>query len=825
MTPPDRPRGRRGAAGGTGVTVQSGGEVSQLLPMAVRHHEEGNLARARALYEQIIAIEPEHADALQFLGILCQQDGDPQRAEALIRRAIAAKPGVAPYHDNLGAVLEAAGRLDEALAAWAAAEALEPGDPDRGFNAGLVLSRMGRAEDAEAHLRRALEARPDDAECRFALANVLRQRGAREQAETVYRALLRGRPEHVGAWVNLGNLLQDEDRIEEAVAAYRRALAQAPQDAHASHNLGRALRREGRLGEARAAFEQALRQAPELVDARVGLAQVLEESGELDRALDAFRAACEGPSPPDAARAGLVRVARIHPPRRSDAVLARELVAAVREQRVPAAALARALGVQLAARAGLYAAPPGDDAAALSLALAQVGDPLFTALLEGAPNVVPEVERWLAAARRGVLESDAGGDDTRHTALLCALALQGAHADYPLPLSSREAAAHEARRAALEDWLAQRGPAPEPVARELLAFACCAPLASLDGADRLAAQLAAAPWNGGDLDPVIQRSLLEPLAERQLAEGVQTLEAIEDAVSHRVRAQYEEHPYPRWTELPRRRAGTPGAGVAHALDARPGDASAPRDVLVAGCGTGQEALAWATRFPAHRVLGLDLSRSSLAYARRMAERLGIESVEFLHGDLLHVGRLDRRFDVVTAGGVLHHLEDPVAGWRALLGVLAPDGLMRVGLYSRAARAPVNAARARIQALGLPASAQGVRALRQRVLRGEEPALTPLLDSEDFYTTASCRDLLFHPMEHQFDLGEVAGMLAALGLRFLGFDLPHPLVQGLFLASGGAALDDLGAWQRFETAHPQTFEGMYQFWCERREDAAEVSTYA
>ena len=237
-------------------------------------------------------------------------------------------------------------------------------------------------------------------------------------------------------------------------------------------------------------------------------------------------------------------------------------------------------------------------------------------------------------------------------------------------------------------------------------------------------------------------------------------------------------------------------------------------MLIAGCGTGQEALAWAARFPTHRVLGLDLSRASLAYARRMAGRLGIAGVEFVHGDLRRAGALGRRFDVVTASGVLHHLEDPVAGWRALLDVLAPDGLMRVALYSRAARGPVNAARARIAELGLSAGAEGVRALRERVLAGEEPALEALLDSEDFYTTASCRDLLFHPVEHQFDLGEVSSMLSALGLRFLGFELAHPLIERLFLASGEGALDDLAAWQRFEAAHPETFEAMYQFWCER-----------
>ncbi|MEK7327813.1 MAG: class I SAM-dependent methyltransferase [Chloroflexota bacterium] len=85
------------------------------------------------------------------------------------------------------------------------------------------------------------------------------------------------------------------------------------------------------------------------------------------------------------------------------------------------------------------------------------------------------------------------------------------------------------------------------------------------------------------------------------------------------------------------------------------------------------------------VLAVDLSRASLAYAVRMAERFGVTSVTFQQADILEMGELDRRFHLIDCGGVLHHLKDPLKGWRVLVGLLEPDGLMKIALYSSRAR--------------------------------------------------------------------------------------------------------------------------------------------
>ena len=115
------------------------------------------------------------------------------------------------------------------------------------------------------------------------------------------------------------------------------------------------------------------------------------------------------------------------------------------------------------------------------------------------------------------------------------------------------------------------------------------------------------------------------------------------------------------------------------------------------------------------MLAIDLSLSSLAYAQRKTRELGLPNIEYAQADVLALGSIGRSFDVIDASGVLHHLSDPAAGWRALLSLLRPGGLMRVGLYSELGRADIVAARQFIAERGFDATAADIRRCRQELL--------------------------------------------------------------------------------------------------------------
>jgi SAM-dependent methyltransferase len=318
----------------------------------------------------------------------------------------------------------------------------------------------------------------------------------------------------------------------------------------------------------------------------------------------------------------------------------------------------------------------------------------------------------------------------------------------------------------------------------------------------------------------MQRSVCEPLAERALAEEIGSIGAVEDATSVAVGEQYEQHPYPRWLELPRREP----LSYADYLSDRfahftaPPFLSQPVEVLAAGCGTGQEAVAIAAvRLPC-RVLGLDLSRRSLAYAQRMAAQAGIDNLVFVQGDILNAERLEKRFHVIESTGVLHHMADPLAGWRALRERLEPRGLMKIGLYSERARGDVVLAREQIQAASLAPVDSDIRVFRAEILSAPAGApLAGLADSEDLFTMSACRDLLFHAMEHRFTIPGIGAALDALELDFIGFDLPIPgvLHQYRDFNPTDTEMTDLSGWERFEAERPELFAALYVFWCQKR----------
>jgi 2-polyprenyl-3-methyl-5-hydroxy-6-metoxy-1,4-benzoquinol methylase len=76
-----------------------------------------------------------------------------------------------------------------------------------------------------------------------------------------------------------------------------------------------------------------------------------------------------------------------------------------------------------------------------------------------------------------------------------------------------------------------------------------------------------------------------------------------------------------------------------------------------------------------QVLAVDLSLTSLCFAQRQTRALGLTNIDYAQADILRLPSIGRMFDMIDATDVLHHLADTFAGWRALLSMLRPGGLM------------------------------------------------------------------------------------------------------------------------------------------------------
>ena len=140
------------------------------------------------------------------------------------------------------------------------------------------------------------------------------------------------------------------------------------------------------------------------------------------------------------------------------------------------------------------------------------------------------------------------------------------------------------------------------------------------------------------------------------------------------------------------------------------------DILVAGCGTGQQSIHAGSRFKNCKVIDVDLSMSSLAYAKRKTEDLQLSNIEYIQADILDLGKLEKKFHIIECVGVLHHMEDPSTGLKILSSILKSSGLIRLGLYSSLARREIIKTREIIANRNIPATVSGMRSLRKELIK-------------------------------------------------------------------------------------------------------------
>ena len=100
--------------------------ISEALAIAIQHHQSGRLEAAEQIYRQILATEPNHADAIHLLGVIAHQLGKHDVAVEYMQRAIAREGSAAVFHNNLGEAYRALQRISEAIACFQRALELKP---------------------------------------------------------------------------------------------------------------------------------------------------------------------------------------------------------------------------------------------------------------------------------------------------------------------------------------------------------------------------------------------------------------------------------------------------------------------------------------------------------------------------------------------------------------------------------------------------------------------------------------------------------------------------------------------------------------------------
>jgi hypothetical protein len=163
---------------------------------------------------------------------------------------------------------------------------------------------------------------------------------------------------------------------------------------------------------------------------------------------------------------------------------------------------------------------------------------------------------------------------------------------------------------------------------------------------------------------------------------------------------------------------------------------------------------------------------------------------------------------------LHHMHEPIAGWRVLKDCLRSGGLMKIGLYSDLARQHIVKIREEIEKSDIGSSDVAMRLFRAEIINSDKKHHKKICLSSNFYSLSTLRDLLFHVQEHRFTIPKIQDCLSELGLKFCGFESDQ-IVQNFKLTNAEADDPyDLNKWRIYEETNPLAFMGMYQFWCQK-----------
>lgn len=238
----------------------------------------------------------------------------------------------------------------------------------------------------------------------------------------------------------------------------------------------------------------------------------------------------------------------------------------------------------------------------------------------------------------------------------------------------------------------------------------------------------------------------------------------------------------------------------------------PWRILDAGCGTGVSTDYLCHLNPTASVLAVDISAGALELARERTRRSGalqqVRQLRIEQRSLLDLAG-EEPFDYINSVGVLHHLDQPEQGLRALADRLRPGGLLHLFLYAKGGRWEIHRTQRSLMRLGVGSGVEGLQLGRQlfqtlpetnRLRRHHEQRW-----ALDTHADVNFADMYLHPQETSYDIAGLMTFVASAELQFVGFSNPGVwdparLLDGVLLERA-RALPERECWALIEDLDP------------------------
>ena len=710
-------------------------------------------------------------------------------------------------------------RFEEAEEYCKKAIELKPDFAEAYNNLGLTFQKLTRLNEAEINYKKAIEINPDFVEAHANLGLTLQDLKRLNEAEISYKNAIDLKPNFLKVHYNLGILFFDQGKFIEAEASYKKAIVIKADYTEAHNNLGVTLYGQGKFNEAEASYKKVVEINPNHVDAHNNLGILFQELGEPQKALDCYKKVIVIDS--NNLRA-IYSVAilfgsfAINNFDTEDYLNLKKMVLFLFQrndiQHQDIFSNTKLLLFLEFKENEIIQIINSKSLLENKVIKKFLKEELFHLMLQKSLITDELIEKLLTKLRYEilfVLANENQGISKKYLEILISLAEQCWINEYIYFESKKETDQIKKLKNKIEHD-------KEINELEIAVLGCYIPL---NTSKIIINKLINYKSSNILFNDLINVQIKEPLKELELIKSIDLLDKIVDPTSKKVRYQYEDYPYPRWRYTynysPQKFFDVINVDIKPNKTIFNNRFNNP-NILIAGCGTGSHSIS-ATKYKDSNICAVDLSLASIAYSKRKTEELGYSNLKYLHGDLLQVAKLNKKFDIIECIGTLHHMNSPIEGFKKLLSVLQPNGFLKLGLYSKTARQGLSKAKKLIKDKKFKNTKHDMSLCRQEILKNkEDPIMQKIIYGRDFYSTSSIRDLLFHVQEHQFTIPEISKILNDLNLEFLGFVLNNPSVKKKFskIFPDDKNNISLNNWHQFELDNPDIFFGMYNFWVKK-----------
>ena len=256
---------------------------------ALRQFQNGQIAEAQQRLNDIVQVDPQHAEAWHLLGLIEYQKASFEGAVKHFHRAVQIENHSAKYLTNLGSAWHALGETREATGCFERAIAVDPHCAESQTYLGIIRLQQGDLDGAESCLQAALLDAPQSWQARLNLGNVFRDRYQLDQAAEQYELALSIESDSAEALLNLGELFVEQGRSADAIPYLLRAAVLRPRVAEIQFRLADALRDIGDHAAAASAYQKALSFKASSFDGWIGLGQSSAALEKWSEAVASFR--------------------------------------------------------------------------------------------------------------------------------------------------------------------------------------------------------------------------------------------------------------------------------------------------------------------------------------------------------------------------------------------------------------------------------------------------------------------------------------------------------------------------------------------------------